>query len=210
MKTILFFVFLFVILRLVSRDWKAIRRVMFGWGITESIDFLYDFPFWLYLQHHYGITLGSIYASIGAIILNLAYVVWYQASDEDWLGVNLLEQMKKGEKEDWADKASAFKGLFLKTVFFILFYLKTKIFKLVVWSLNKTELTTFLIFSIFTDAFKTTIFMRHGKLGGKLNRRDTMIFVVSTGVGCTIWSFFNIILGETAHLISIWWKVIFG
>ena len=210
MKTILSLGCLFVILCLVSKDWKTIKRVMAGWGIVEAIDLVYDFPVWLWLQNHFGIVVGSVYASIGAMLLNVIYLAWYQASKKDWLGVDLLEQIKK-EGEEWSNKARNYKGSFLlKTILFFLVYVPAKALKLVVWSLNKTTLITFLVFSTCTDSFKTTVFMRHGKLGGKLNWWDMVIFATSTAISCALWSSFNAILGVIAHFVSFYWSLVFG
>ncbi len=189
MGTILFFIALFLILALVSKNWKTIAKVMSGWGIMELLNFFYDFPFWIWLQHHFGFVLGSIYASLGAFIFNFGLLIWYQQSGEDWLGVNIFEQIKK-EGSEWTKKINSYNGWFLKIVLFFPVYVPSQIFRLVIWSLNKTELTTFIIFSIGTDSFVTTIFLRHGKFG-KLNFRDIKIFVASTLLSCFVWSLFN-------------------
>ena len=187
---------------------RTILKAMFGWGIVGTIDFLYDFPVWIWLQQHFGLVVGSAYASLGAMILNVIYLTWYQASGQDWLGVSILEEIKR-EGESWSDKMCDYKGsLFYRIALFVPVYLPAKIFRLVVWSLNKTELLTFFVFSSFTDSFKTTVFMRHGRMG-KLDWQDVKVFVSSTVVSCILWSAFNATLGEVAHLISACWKVVF-
>ncbi len=208
MKTILFLIFLFLIVALVSRDWKTIRRVMTGWGIVELFNFLYYFPFWIWMQYRFGILAGSIYTSIGATIINFGLVIWYEYMRKDWLGVNILEDIEK-KGEQWSDKISDYhdKGLFLKIIFFFPVYLPAKIFKFVIWSLKKTELTTFFIFSIFTDSFKTTVFMRHGVFS-KINYRDAKIFVASAIISCTAWSILNILLVRIIDFFLILWRTL--
>ncbi len=208
MKTVLFFIFLFVILGFVSKDWKTIKRVLGSWGLIELSNFFYDFPFWAWMQSHFGVVLGSTYASLGALVMNLGLIIWYQSTGEDWLGVNLLEQLKK-EGEDWMDRLCDQRGLFLKVALFIPVYLPAKIFKLVVWSLNKTELTTFLVFTIFTDSFYTTIFMRHGRFG-RLDKRDMGIFLLSTVISCVTWSMFNATLITIVRLFLMCWRNTWG
>ncbi len=189
MKIIIFFVILLIVLGLVSKNWKTTVKVMSGWGIMELISFFYDFPFWIWLQHHFGLLMGSLYGTIGAFIFNFGLLVWYQWSGEDWLGVNVFEQIKK-EGSEWVNKINSYHGWFLKVLLFFPVYVPSQLFRLVIWSLNKTELTTFLIFSVLEDSFVTTVFLRHGKFG-KLNFRDIKIFISSTIFGCFVWSVFN-------------------
>jgi len=189
MQTIIFFTVLFIVLSLVSKNWKTIAKVMSGWGIMESLNFFYDFPLWIWLQAHFGFVRGSIYASIGAFVVNIGLLIWYQRSGEDWLGVNIFEQIKE-EGDEWARKVNSYQGWFLKVVLFFPVYLPSQIFRLVLWSLKKTELITFIVFSIGTDSFVTTVFLRHGKFG-PLNLRDVKIFVASTILSCFTWSLFD-------------------
>ena len=195
METALFFATLFAILVFTSKDWKMIRRVAGSWGVWEVFGFFYDFPFWLWMQHRFGEFTGSVYASLIALVINFVILVWYQSNGTDWLGVNVLEQLKR-EGEEKADNLYNGKGLFLKVVLFI----PAMVFKLVIWSLNKTELVTFFTLSIFTDSFLTTVFMRRGRFG-KLDRRDMKIFLLSTLISCASWSVFVGVLAETFHFL---------
>lgn len=204
MKTVLFFLCLVLAVYSMSKDWKRLLLVLSGWGGLEAFNTLYDIPFWLWMQKTFGVVLGSTYASIGALVLNFGLLIYYQSKGVDWLGVNLLEELKK-DGHEYADNFYNGRGLLLKVVFFI----PTQAFKVAIWSLNKTEWTTFLCLSVFTDSFITTVFMRHGKFGS-LSRRDMKVFLLSTLISCGAWSVFMATVLEIAHFLFMYWRHMTG
>lgn len=209
-QIIIFLIVLFLVLFFVAKDWKTIAKVMSGWAVMELFNFFLDFPVWMWFQVHFGLIRGSIYISTCAFVFNFGLLIWYQWCGEDWLGVNILEKVKKEEKE-WAKKINNYKNKswFLKIVLFLPVYVPYQTFRLVIWSLNKTDLTTFLVFSIFQDSFVTTVFLRHGRFG-KLDWRDIKIFVASTILSCFTWSLFDGSLLKGGEFIWHIGRLLFG
>ncbi len=166
-QTVWFSATIFLILCVISKNWKKIITMAAGWGIMEAIDFLYDFPFWIWLQFELGVLWGSVVASIGALIINMGFFLWYQKMGIDWFGVEAYEELKEKGKNS----------------------------KFISWALKYEGFFTFFVFSIFQDSFKTTVFMRKGRFG-KIERKDMKIFIVSTIISCTAWSFLMSLVGE--------------
>lgn len=181
-EQIIFLLVLFVILSLFVKNWKKILVIMTGWGIMETFNFLYENPFWMWMQYKFGVINGSIYCSIGVVIVNAALIIWYQKCNIDWLGVNVLEQIK-ADGHKWIDRVENNDKWYIR----IPSYPFAKLFQLLLWLLKKNDIFTFIALSIFTDSFITTAFLRHGKFG-KLNLRDLYIFLLSTLINCIVWS----------------------
>jgi hypothetical protein len=181
-EKIVFLLVLFIILTLVVKNWKKILVIMTGWGIIEFFNFFYENPFWIWMQFKFGILWGSIYCSIGAIIVNVILVIWYQRTGVDWLGVDVFEEIKK-DGDKWIERISKHNKWYIR----IPSYPFAKLFQLLLWLLKKDDIFTFIAFSIFTDSFVTTTFMRHGKFG-KLTMKDWNTFIASVIISCVTWS----------------------
>jgi len=168
---------------LLSGNIKKTLMVVGGWGIYDSIDSVYNLIIWPIVQNSYGV-ISVLYLTIGAIILNLLVLHWYQRQGTDWLGVKYLEEIKEREVE-FANKFYFHKNRIVR----ILMYIPIKIFQLVIWLLKKNDVFAFFFLSLFNDSFITTVVLRHGRFD-KLNKRDYLIFISSTLLGCFLWGFF--------------------
>ena len=182
---------------LVSRDWKRVLQVTAGWGVYEIICLIYDYPIWLFLVGYFGDVNGSIIASIGAFAQNLTLIIWYQRKGTDWLGVNILEEIKK-RADVWTAKLDNHKMWFVR--------LPVRFFKAIIWLLKKNDFFAFIILSTWKDSFVTTAFLRHGRFG-QLERRDYIIFVTSTVLSCLWWSVFSIAI---LRILQFVWKLLIG
>jgi len=79
---------------MVSKDhWKAIK-VMSGWGMYEAYNFSFDFILWPIIQAYYGLV-GIIFLVFVALTNNFMVLHWYHKKKVDWLGVNVLEDVKQ-------------------------------------------------------------------------------------------------------------------
>lgn len=122
--------------------------------------------------------------TLAAGIICFGLVVYYERSGTDWLGVNVLEDVK--ERGDiWIGRFYSQKGhwwLLVKIAAFV----PLKGFLLVLWLLKKNDVVAFFTLSIYEDAFKTTVFLRHGRFDG-LKTKDWMIFFASLAVSNLYW-----------------------
>ncbi len=186
---------------LISRDWKRVLQVIGGWGLYEITCIIYDYPVWLLLVGWFGEINGSIIASAGAFALCLAVLIWYQKRGIDWLGVNILEEIK--ERADvWAGKLDNHPAWYVR----FCTYAPVRFLKAAVWLLKENDFTAFILLSFWKDSFVTTAFLRHGRFG-KLEKRDYMIFITSTVIGCLWWSVFAIAILKALQFV---WKVLVG
>ena len=186
---------------LVSRDWKKVLQIVTGWGIYEIICIVYDYGIWLFLVEWLGEINGSLIASAGAFALNFSILTYYQKNGTDWLGVGILEQVKE-YSDNWTSKLINHSDWYVR----MSTYVPVRFFKSVVWSLKKNDFSAFVLLSCWKDSFVTTAFLRHGRFG-KLEKRDYMIFITSTVIGCLWWSVFAIAILKILQFV---WKVIVG
>lgn len=155
---------------------------MSGWGIYQFLSALYDYPFWAYIQFKFGIW-GSVGLSVGALVINLILLHWYVRRGVDWLGVGILEEIKKNA-EIWIDKMLHNAHVVTNVVM----YLPAKLFALIIRALNKNDILAFFFLSIWQDPFITTSFLRHGNTDTKVSRKDYFVMVGSTIVTSIFWS----------------------
>ena len=182
MKTLIFVLILIgVIVYLVSKNWKRVVQIVVGWGLYELLNVAYDYVVWPLVQNHYGV-IGAILMSIGAFIINFMILKWYQKKGVNWLGTDILEEIKE-KGNGWAERLCNHRMWFVKMVL----YVPARFFQFVVWLLNKNDILAFLFLSGWKDSFVTTAFLRHGRFG-KLEKRDYTVFVMSTAISCLLWS----------------------
>ena len=198
------------ILRLASRNWKRAAQILAGYGLYSAWSWLYDEPIWfavigffVYLFGNIqGTVVGSVVLTLGALVNNFIFLVYYQKKGKDWLGVHTFEHICREMKEhvdNWHAKAKNHPTLLVLVVAEACF----AIFSLLYWALKKNKTTMFFVLSIVEDSFITTAFVR-GKVGGKLSGKDYAVFAASTSVGCIYWSIRNGILFGVAKAGFSW------
>jgi hypothetical protein len=166
-----------ILAHLLSNNWRRTLQVIGNWGIYKGLGWFYDYPLWGFMVLWLGNLWGSLTCSIGAFVINFCLLVWYQKRKVDWLGVNILEEIKERGTQ-W------------------------KIFQLILWLLKKNDLTAFFVLSIMEDSFITTAFLRHGRFG-KLVTKDYLILTASTLVSTVAWSLGMIV---AIQLAKYGWK----
>ena len=170
-----------IVVFLVSKNLKRTILVVSGWGLYESFNIFYDYILWGYIQYKYEI-LGSIALSLGALIINFFLLHWYTKKGIDWLGVNILEDIKKNGHK-WVDKVLANKNKLM----IIPVFLPVKLFSLLLSALNKNDVLAFLFLSIWQDPFIAVAFLRHGRVG-PVTKKDYYVLLASTVVTSLYWS----------------------
>jgi len=177
-----------ILAHLLSGSWRRTLQVVGSWGIYKVIGWFYDYPLWGLMVIWLGNLWGSVACSVGALVINFFVLVWYQDRKVDWLGVNVLEDVKE-KGHIWANRLCNHPKWYVKWST----YLFARGFQLALWLLRKNDLTAFFVLSVWQDSFVTTAFLRHGRFG-KLEVRDYLILVASTLVSVVVWSFWMIML----------------
>ncbi len=190
-----------ILARRLSGNWSRALQVTGGWGLYEFLGWFYDYLFWGSMVIWLGNLWGSVICSVGALIINFLVLQWYQRTGKDWLGVNILEEIKvKGH--GWAEKLCNHPKWYVKWSV----YLFAKTFQFLIWCLNKNDVLAFFFLSVWKDSFVTTAFLRHGRFG-ELERRDYIILVASTLVSVVCWS---IVVVVVIQLAKGGWKILVG
>lgn len=170
-----------IIVFLVSNNLRRAVQVMSWWGLYEAYNFSFDFLMWPLVQAYYGF-IGTVLLILIALTNNFIVLHWYHKKKVDWLGVNVVEDVKeKGHL--WVHEVGNHKNLIKRYSL----YIPAKILHFFIWLLNKNDIFAFVTLSTWQDSFITTIFLRHGRFD-KLDKRDYIIFVSSTILSCLMWS----------------------
>ncbi len=170
-----------IIIFLISKNWRRTVQVMSGWGILEAYNSIWEFIIWPIVQGLFGFV-GVLALIVVALINNFIILLWYQHKKVDWFGVNEVENIKaKGHL--WVHEVSNHQNLIKR----FSLYIPAKMLQFMIWLLNKNDVFAFVTLSLWQDSFITTIFLRHGRFD-KLDRRDYIIFVTSTILGCLGWA----------------------
>jgi len=147
-------------------SWFAVATVATGWTITEVINSVYDGVIWPSVQAIWGAN-GLPWLFLGAIVINMSMLMFYQYTEKDWLGISALENLKQKvvRNNDGNPSITA---------------------RIMIFAIRNDSIITFALLSCY-DSFICCAFMRKGKKG-RLRGRDYLIFILSTIMSCTLWS----------------------
>lgn len=153
--------------------------------VLASIDWSFDnllYPTVLLLL---GPLMGGVIMTVLAALACYVILAYYIQSKEDWLGVDVIETIKE-QGGKWVERLYSKQGYRWKIVH-LLAFVPAKIFLLVLWLLKKNDVVAFITLSIYTDGFRATAFLRHGRKG-PLTRRDWAIFWSSIVISNLWWT----------------------
>lgn len=149
-------------------------------------DWLFDNVLYVFVLAVCGVFVGLLIMTVLSIVFCLTLLMYYIKSDEDWLGVDVVEDVKENG-DAWIRKLYSKRTRWWNSIVRVLGYIPTQIFRLVLWLLRKNDIAAFLALSIYEDAFRTTAFLRHGRKG-PMNNRDWGIFLASIVVSNVWWT----------------------
>ena len=162
-----------------------IGTIAFSHALLSVVDFLFDNLLYPAMLVWCGKLIGGVIMTSLSCLICFCLVTFYVWSKKDWLGVDVVEAVKE-RGEIWIKRFYSNKGhwwLLIKAIA----YLPSRIFLLVMWLLKKNDIAAFMALSVYQDAFKTTIFLRHGRTDGLVSR-DWIIFVASIIVSNVYWT----------------------
>jgi hypothetical protein len=179
---------------------KRIRigTIAVGHGLYALLSWIFDNPFYIFMLAVYGPLKGGLTMTILSLVISYGFVIFYNWSKIDWLGINVIEKIKNDGLE-WTGRLKS-KSLVTKMVAYFPF----KIFRIIVWSLRKGNIAAFFALSVFEDPFIATIYLRKGSFDN-LSQRDFGIFFSSVIVSNGYWIARNTAIIEIAREI---WKVL--
>ncbi len=164
---------------------KKFSIISIAHSILYATDYWFDnilYPAVLLLC---GTMFGLIILTILSGIISFGLLVLHAKSKVDWLGVDFVENIKVKTRAK-IEKFYSKRGVWWKIIH-ITTYLLILPPRIVLWALDKNDFAAFVALSIYTDAFKTTAFLRHGRKGN-LSRRDYKIFCSSIVLSNLWWT----------------------
>ncbi len=162
------------------------KLILKAYAILESIDWAFDNLLYPTILAWLGSLVGGIIMTILSALACYILLMYYIQSKEDWLGVDVMEEVKE-QGGGWVQKLYSKKGRWWKLLH-ITAFIPAKMFLVVLWLLKKNDVVIFFTLSIYQDAFRTTAFLRHGRKGD-LDHRDWAIFWASIAVSNVWWTF---------------------
>ncbi len=164
---------------------KKVSTISVAHTILYTTDYWFDNILYPAVLLRFGTLIGLIILIILSGLISFRLLVLHTRSKVDWLGVDVVEVIKANTR------AKIEKFYSKKGVWWEILHITTYVFilplRIVLWALDKNDFAAFVALSIYTDAFKTTAFLRHGRKG-KLSRRDYKIFYSSIVLSNLWWT----------------------
>lgn len=140
---------------------KRFATIILGHTVDQIVAKAYNWGVYLLIMKWLGAFWGSVAMVLLSFLVCLAYIKLYDWAKMDWLGIEMLKELREDEK----------KGNWLSKI------------------LQRGDWVAFLILSVWKDAFYTTVYMRKGanEYSG-MGKREWNIFLSSLITGCVLWS----------------------
>lgn len=160
---------------------RRLAELAVGLTVNKVEVWVFDYILYPFVIYWFGVWYG------GLVMMGLSFVVcmlttwFYDWSKRDWLGIEAIKSMRE------------YSG-------------KSRVGRLTVWFLRKSEPVVFLYLSLVTDPFITMVYMRRGAYNG-MGQRDWRIFLGSFVIGNVSWIF----VCWTGISLAQWvWRHTFG
>lgn len=173
---------------------KRIAQILGGHGLYAAVGWFFDNPLYIYVLAVYGSLTGGFIMTALSLVVCTAFMIVYNHTRIDWLGMNVIEKIKS-DGHEWTERLGN-KSVFVRAIALV----PVQIFHLVIWSLKKGDAVAFLVLSIFEDPFITTVYLRHGSFE-RIKRKEWGIFLSSVIVSNGYWILRNSAIVEIGRLI---------
>ena len=164
---------------------KKMKLLAIAHTLLYALDWGFDNVLYPAILIWLGKLTGMFVLTILSGIICFGLLVYHSRSKDDWLGVDVVEEVKE-QGDVWVKKFYSNEGRSWRMIHIISF-LPVQIFRLVLWMLKKNDVAAFFALSIYQDAFRTTAFLRHGRKG-ELSRKDLLIFHASIVLSNLWWT----------------------
>jgi len=177
-------------------------KIVGAWSLLTIYNFGFDCILYPLMIYWWGPLVGGGTMAIIASVLCFIQLHLYNRSGKDWLGVDVLEDIKE-HGQSWVGKLdNKAKESFVWFLLRIIMFVPARFFLIVLWAIKKNDVTAFVALNINQDPFVTTVFLRHRRKGD-FTRRDWEVFVGSLVFSNGYWIARNVILIE---LIKLGWN----
>lgn len=159
----------------------------------QLFSWLWDRPFWAYVQIEFGF-LGVIGAALGAIAINYGFLKWNSRKKISWLFLDRGAEEIRNNIRKILLRTSIIIGIvfydgslvsFCIVVMMSIFILVLNRFIFI--SRTREDIFMFFALSFWQDSFITTAYLRHGRCDG-ISKYDRKIFWLSSIVSVIYWT----------------------
>jgi hypothetical protein len=141
-----------------------VSEVIVGISSSYCMDTAFDYFLYPYVIYKLGLLKGGCVMTALACVINIVSIYFYDWSKRDWFG---FEAIKSFQDYRGGNRLKIFTA----------------------WLLRKNNIVVMILLSIKEDAFKTVVYMRHGKYEyNGLTARDWKIFITSLIIGNVYWT----------------------
>mgnify|MGYP001573483967 FL=1 len=170
------------------------RIAIFGIGVLGNRWSVWYFDYVLYPQalDKFGLTFGSLIMTVASFIVCLLFILFYDWTKKDWLGIETLKEMREGldkriVKIYWGWNVP--RTLWTLVWWLVNFLLLNPTKAILRFSIRHGYVPTMIGMSIVLDPFITTVYMRHGahQYNG-MTKRDWKHFLISLLIGNAWWT----------------------
>lgn len=165
-----------------------ILQVFAGLGFWASLSWVFDNIAYPLMIAWLGFIRGGLVMTALSVLIEFLFLLVYEKQQTDWMGMDFVRDMRdKGGL--WIERSEKLRhrNRFVDSLMRIALFFPITFFRIIVWMLNRGSVFVFLVLSIATAPFPTTIYFREGRFDG-LGRRDYVIFAASAVVGNVYWS----------------------
>ena len=110
---------------------KRIAQILGGHGLYAAVGWFFDNPLYIYVLAVYGPLLGGLVMIALSLVISAAFMIVYNHTKIDWLGINVIEKIKNGGRI-WTQRLES-RSVFIRIIAFI----PVQVFHLIIWSLKK-------------------------------------------------------------------------
>jgi len=162
--------------------WKERIGIMaVGHTFKQVEEFIFDYTMYPAVIAWLGAVTGGLVMTAFSAFICWLYILFYDWSKKDWLGLELLKEVRDGEEK------------------------QSRIAHLVQKIARKGDWTAFFILSVYTDPFVTTVYLRKGaEKYNCLSPRDWKIFWGSVLVANLWWTVAMSLAVEGLRFIYNW------
>lgn len=165
-------------------------KLLIARGIYQAIDWTFDNPIYAAAIFYFGPIKAFAWMTLAAAILNSCYLLIYQKTGVDWLGIGAIKKAAIATEEQeliakiWNRE---FGWGWLRWPYRAFMAVPLVGAKLILWGINRGRVSTFVMLSLFQDSFVATAYFRHGKIG-RLDRKDWQVFFASLIISNAYWT----------------------
>lgn len=176
---------------------ERIIQIGSGLSLLAVVNWLYNYPLWIFVIEWLGPVHGWFYLTLGVIAINRGLLMLHGITQNDWTGLDIIENHIKK-----MIMAAYFREITTDRIVKLNCFYLLCLEQLATWRKS----FTFLLLSIFQDSFWAVAYLRSSngtRTSLYFSKRDWIIFLVSSGIGSAYWTIRQFSLWElTKYSVS--------